>query len=185
MHSLALVPLFQEKLNVSKTEAIWRVIGILVLSLFALAIAAAVIINFPIHSSFTQTIPLLPGNHVQVSKILDGEVLVGHDQFLQVAQGNPTFVSPGDDAIVYYTKAGGVAYRYEEKVHLGPPYTVSSRIENGMVIRNMERDTLGMVLVFVVLPIIGFVGLLTLFVKLDSKLLSGYGSGSKYLTVWL
>ena len=96
---LALVSKFGEELDVSRTNAIWRVIGFFFLSTCFVAIIAFFFALFPYTASFTEEVVLLPGNHIQVQQILDGEVVVEKAQFLEMAKGNTTFVALGERII--------------------------------------------------------------------------------------
>ena len=143
---MGLVEKFQEKLEVSRKEAVARVIVFTVLSLCCLAVIAIVAIGFPYAGSYNETVALLPGDHVQVKEILDGEVLVDEAKFLQVAKGNTTFVELGEETIVYLTKVAGVSYRYEQTVPLRDGYKVSTQhVEGGTAVREINRKTGSMV----------------------------------------
>ncbi len=172
-----LVQKFQKELDVSKVNAVWRVIGFFFLSACFVATIVVPFVIFPRPSSFTEEVPLLPGNHVQVSKILDGEVLVGKTQFLQVAEGNTTFVSLEENGITYMTKVAGVSYRYDQAAVPRFPYVVSSQQiqQKGLVVRQMSRDTHDTVMIYIVLPLIPFIILFVFTYKTQYKHVSGYG----------
>ena len=68
-----IVRLFQERLAVSRENAIWRIIGFISLSVGFMAIIACAVIFFPYTTSLREEIPLLDGNHTEVSKV-NGDV---------------------------------------------------------------------------------------------------------------
>lgn len=185
MSALALVPKFQERLNVSKANAIWRAIGFFSLVACSVATIAVVFTFFPYAASFTEEVPLLPGNHIQVQKILDGEVLVNKTQFLQTAEGNTTFVSSEEKTIVYMAKVAGVSYRYDQTVPLRYGYFVSSwQIQNGIVVREINRSKGMMIVTYVVIPMVVLFILFVLSLKVQLKYISGYGRDAVYRQVW-
>ena len=161
MNALALIPKFQERLGVSRANAVWRVIGFLFLSACFVATIALVVIVFPYTAGFTEKIPLLPGDHTQVQKILAGEVLVNRAQFLQIAEGNTTFVALGTETIFYMTKVAGVSYRYDQDIQAIPlrfhwNYFVSSQqIQNEMVVREINRKiNIGVTIILYILSLV-------------------------------
>jgi hypothetical protein len=155
MKALALVPKFQEKLEIPKKEAISRVIRFFLLSACFVAVVVLVTTFFPYAASFTEEFVLLPGNHIQVEEILDGEVLLGEDQFLQKAEGSATFVALGEEAIVYMTKVAGISYRHDQTAPTYFNYYISSqKIQDGVALREMARIRSTMVFVWIVLPLI-------------------------------
>lgn len=177
MGALALVSKFQERLEVSKANAIWRVIGLLIILACAVAVVMVAAIGFPYASSFTDEIPLLPGNHIQVSKILDGEVLVSKAQFLQTAVGNMTFISlekhQEQYTIVYMAKVAGVSYRYEQDAPVRYNYVVpNQQIQNGRLIREIDRNTAGMIWTNILLPIFALFVLFIFFVCVETRKIS-------------
>lgn len=56
----SLVSKFQERLHVSRVNAIWRVVGFLFLSFCFAAIIGIGVISFPNIARFIEKIPLLP-----------------------------------------------------------------------------------------------------------------------------
>ncbi len=181
-----LVTLFQEKLDVSVKNATYRVIGVVVVLICAVATLVATISTFPFASNLTERISLLPGNYTQVDEIRDGDVMVNTAQFLQVAKGNTSFVSLGNRAIVYMTKVGGVSYRHEDAIGwYFSYYNTSSHIENGVLIRERERSVGEMIFGHIILPLMILFMLLLTFVQLESKRLSGWESNAEYASVWI
>jgi hypothetical protein len=181
-----LVSLFQEKLDVSVKNATYRVIGVVVVLICAVATLVAAIGTFPFASNLTERISLLPGNYTQVDEIRDGDVMVNTAQFLQMAKGSVSFVSLEGCAIVYMTKVGGISYRHEDAIDYNLSYyNASSRIENGVMVREMERSVAEMIFVHIILPLLFLFTLLLIFVRLEGKRLSGWGSNAKYATVWI
>lgn len=136
-----LVQKFQERLQISKEDAACRLIAFcLCAGLFA-AIILGMAIYFPYASAHTEKVALLPGNHIQVQKILDGDVIVEEADFLRLASHNKSFVALEERQIVYMTKIAGVSYRYNQAVPLRNDYTVySQQIENGMAVREIKRN---------------------------------------------
>jgi len=185
---MSLVKKFQERLSISREMAIWRVIGFLFILACCVAVVVIAIADFPYAASFTEEVSLLPDNHVQVSKILDGEVLVGRDQFLQVAEGNTVFIALGEETITYMTKVAGVSYRYNKILTpVRHVYSVSQQIKNGMVVREMERNTGIMIMTYIVAPLFTLFILFILIIWTQTKRVSGWGWGESavYREVWL
>lgn len=151
----SLVKTFQNRLGIPRGEAVGRIIGLCLLITLALAIVATVFTFFP-YSGQVDTVSILPGNHIQVSKILDGEVQVERGQFLQLAENNQTFIALEDEAISYMVKAGGVSYRYEQVAGYNTfRYDLSNQtIKQGMVVREFHRDIFDMIVVFIALPLL-------------------------------
>jgi len=152
----ALIPKFQKRLEIPRVNAVRRVVLFLFLSASFAATVALSVMLFPYTDGFTEKIPLLPGNHIRVQEILNGEVLVSRSQFLQIAKENVTFIALGKKAIVYMTKVGGVSYRYNEDIHhtrFG--YFVSSQsIQNEIAIRKIKRDNVNMIISHVGIPLL-------------------------------
>jgi len=181
MNALALVPKFQKRLKVSRVNAIWRVIGFLFLSVCFVAVIALAATFFPYTASFNEEVPLLPGNHVQVEKILDGEVQVNRAQFLEIAEGNTTFVSLEEETIFYMTKVAGVSYRYEQTISHPWNYLVSSqKIQNEILVREINRNVGAMILCHIILPLAVLGMLFCLRVFIQRKRVSEEGSDAVF-----
>jgi hypothetical protein len=188
--ALALVTLFEEKLEIPRAEAVKRVIKLVLCLICSLVAIGLAIAYFPYAPSFTEEFPLLPGgNHVQVSKILDGEVLVDRTQFLKVAEGSTTFISifegKMEENVIYMTKVEGVSYRYEQSIPAFNDYSISSfHVKNGVIVIEMERKTGTMIGLYIILPFC-VVAIMFLFSTLiQSKRMSGFGSSAVYNGVW-
>ncbi len=170
MNALALVPKFQKELGIPKGKAIWKVIQLIFLALCCIAATWLTIRTFPYAAGFTEQVSLLPGDHIQVSMILDGEVLVDKTQFSQIAEGNTIFVSPGGAIIAYMTKAEGISYRYNDAVPLRYGYSVSSQqIQNGMIDREITRDMATMIILYIAVPLVILLILYILFLFVQSS----------------
>ena len=155
MNMSALIPKFQKRLEIPRVNAVRRVVLFLFLSACFAATVALSVILFPYTDGFTEKISLLPGNHIRVQEILNGEVLVSRSQFLQMEKENVTFIALGKSAIVYMTKVRGISYRYNEDIHTRFGYFVSSQsIQNEFAIREIERDNKYIILNHIVLPLL-------------------------------
>ena len=191
MKTLALlVTLFEESLEIPRAEAVKRVIKLILCVVCSLVVIGLTIVYFPYASSFTEKFPLLSGgSYVQVSKILDGEVLVDRTQFLKVAEGNITFVSilegKVERNIIYMTKVGGMSYRYEQNVPTYHDYSVSSfRVENEKIVVEMEREMGTMIGTYIVLPLCLLALLSIAFSFIQAKKVSGFRDSAVYNSVW-
>lgn len=170
MKRLSLVAKFQKELDVPKGEAIFRVIMFLLLLACFVAVVVLIFVYFPYTGTFTQKVPLLPGDHVEVKKILDGEVLLSRDQFLKKAKGNKVFVAFEDGterinkSIIYMTKTEGMTYRYDQPLpNIGICDRVASRsFKNGMAFRKISRDVVFVIVIFIIMPLLILVILLLL-----------------------
>lgn len=179
-----LVSMFRQRLGVSKGNAIWRVIGFLFLPICFVVTIIVAVTFFPYSESLTEEIALLPGNHIQVQQILDGEVLVDRAQFLKMAKGNPIFVASGEMTIVYMTKVAGVSYRYNQDTPLHLRYFVSSqKIRNGMLIKERGRSAFAMILFNVISPLFTLFLLFFLIIRVQQKK-AGFGSSDAQRKVW-
>ncbi|OGY27502.1 MAG: hypothetical protein A2Z42_03700 [Candidatus Woykebacteria bacterium RBG_19FT_COMBO_43_10] len=149
----SIVATFERKLECSRAEAIWRMIGLPIFLIAAIAVVGIAAAFFPYKSSYKQQIPALPGDHFQASEILDGEVLVNESQFLELASGNQTFIAPGKYDVSYMVKVGGISYRYDQPTsHNSLRYNVGTQqVQDGVVIRELRRDPIVMVLLFIVI----------------------------------
>ena len=160
----SLVATFERKLECSNDEAFWRVVELFFIPVVMGGVIAVVAFFFPYQSSYTQEFPVLPGDHVQASKILDGEVLVDREQFLELAKGNQTFIAVGDSDIRYMVKEDGVSYLYVQSAgHDGMRYYVGNHeIQDNVVVRELQRDMASMLALFIASPIIVLVMLFEL-----------------------
>lgn len=181
----ALVGTFQARLQISRGEASWRVVGFCLFSIAVLAVIAATAAFFPRQGSYSDRIPVLPGQHTQVSQILDGEVLVERDQFLQLAKGKEAFIALGDGAISYMVKVDNVSYRHDQNAGYDKiRYGIGSQtIHEGVVVRelhrNLEAVTIGL---FIVEPLLLIVVLLFLVLTVQHK---RHGYRGPYNYVWI
>lgn len=182
---MSLIQAFQNDLQIEKASAVWRIIALCFLSVCFVVVVAIWLWSFPYESEFTDTVYLLHGNHTQVAAILDGEVLVGSEQFLRVAEGNQTFVSLGEKTVSYMTKVAGVSYRYNQDAPPPHGYSVSSqRISDQVVIRDIERDTSNMIIENIILPLALTAVVVLLIMRIQVKRVSGYGSNAVYAHVF-
>jgi hypothetical protein len=182
-----LVQKFQERLEVSRKTAMWRVIEFFIILFCTLAAISLAIILFPYAGGFTEKFPLLPGNRIQVAKILDGDVLVeDENEFLRLAEKNVIFFSLGGNAIEYMTKVSGISYRYDQTIPLSSAYFVfSKKVTGNQVIRKIKRSLFYMIFVHIVLPLLILFVLFLLFVDIQQKRVSGWGKDTIYRQVWL
>lgn len=128
---------------------------------------------FPRETTVIRSYPLLPGKHTLVSSILDGDVGVNGDQFLEVAKGHQTFVAASYAAITYLVKVEGVSYRYDQhtdgpgspryyeaytKAQIGTQVTNRSNEEGyispKVLVREFHRDTGAVILLLLIVPAI-------------------------------
>lgn len=159
----SLVGTFEAKLSCSSTEAVWRIIGLSLLLVAMVAVVASVVTFFPYQKERTESIPILHGNHVEVSEILDGEVLVEGDMFLGLSEGNTTFIALGDHTISYMTKVDGISYRHNQSVHLDMRYDVyAQEIRGDTVVRILHKSMQTTWGTFTFLPVLVLLALLVL-----------------------
>jgi hypothetical protein len=180
-----LIQKFQKELEVSKNNAILRVTLLVFLCICFFATIALAAFYFPYAGSYAEKVDLLSGSHVQVKEILGGDVLVDKPQFLQIAQGNGSFIALGENDIVYMAKALDISYRCEQVVPERYGYFVSSQhIEDGRAVREMARDT-GATVKNIVLPGIMLICLFGCMVFVQTRHVSGYCSTAAYKSVWV
>jgi hypothetical protein len=118
MNAVPLVSTFQRKLEVSREEAKKKVGDFIIWTVLFLAALVSAIVFFPYSSQIIEETVLLPSTHVQSSEILTyGEVLVSRDQFLELAEGQKTFVAATHESTIYMMKKDGVWYRYDDIVN--------------------------------------------------------------------
>jgi len=181
---------FQTRLTVSKINATWRVIAFCGLIGLFIQVLVGSFLFFPYQAEFVDTVDLIPGNHTQVQNILDGEVLVGKEQFLQIMDANTTFISLGEKTISYMTKVDGVSYRYNQDTPInhgfyGNSYFVySQEIEKGTVIRKIHRNT-GIMVGAIIIPLVILFLLFLFTFRIQIKHVSGYGKNGVYVHVWV
>lgn len=174
----SLVGTVEGKLGCSSDEAVWRIIGISLLSVATVAVIALVLVFFPYQGKKTQDISILPGSHVEILEILDGEALVDGDKFLEVAEGNKTFIALGDHATSYMVKDEGISYRHSQPVHLDVRYRVGDQeIQGDTVVRILHKKTDYMWGMFIAMP--AFV-LLVLFLLTWATTHKQYGTYGNY-----
>ena len=148
-----LVSKFQQRLGISRGEAIRRVTIFCFFGVAFVAIIALAILFAPYHG-FTEKTPLLPGDHILVEKILDGDCLVSEADWLRLAEGSTTFVSGKVGAIVYMTKVDGIVYRYDQAIPDYFRYRIASqKVSDGMFVRELVAYKLIAVVAFVLMPI--------------------------------
>lgn len=147
-----LIEKFEERLEVSKGNAIWRIIGFISLSVGSMAIIACAVIFFPYTISLREEIPLLDGNHTEVSKV-NGDVFLDKDSFIKLM--NKSFVFLNEESITYMTKSDGISYCYEHIVPVRYRYHIQSQqIQGGLVVREIKIDRFSIIATHTILPLI-------------------------------
>ena len=166
----SLVGTVKRKLECSSDEAVWRIIAISLLFVATVAVIATVFVFFPYQGEKTQYISILPGSHVELLAILDGENLVDGDKFLEVAEGNKTFIALGDNAISYMVEDEGISYRHSQPVHLDARYDVHDQeIQDDTVIRILHKRTDYMWGMFIAYPALVLVVMFLLFMLVTHR----------------
>lgn len=179
-----IIRLFEERLEVSRGNAIWRVIASIFLSASFIAIIACAGIFFPYTASFREEIPLLHGNHTEVSKV-NADVVVDKDNFIKIMK-DKTLVSLNGDTITYMTKSDGMSYCYEDIVSVGRRYHIQSqRIQGGLVVREIKLRKFFTVVFQIIAPLLGLFVLSRLIDNAQGRRVSGYGSSAVYKNVWI
>lgn len=177
-----IIRLFEERLEVSRGNAIWRVISFISLSVGFIAIIACAVIFFPY--SFREEIPLLHGKHTEVLKV-NADIVVDKDNFIKMMK-DKTFVSLDRNTITYMTKFDGISYCYEDIVPIGCRYYIQSqRIQGGLVVREMKLDKSFTVTLQIITPLFGLFVLFRLIDNAQGRRVSGHGSRAVYKNVWI
>lgn len=156
-----LVNKFQERLDVSRRNAVLRVIGFVSLSVCFVAMIFALSYIISLYTyNFKEEIPLLSGEHIQV-KFLNGDVSVDKEKFTELMKkgegkfSNEIFVCLDGERIVYMTKVAGLKYIYEHIVPVShnlfllpsEDYLIRfQRIQDGFVVREIKLDMVGITL---------------------------------------
>ena len=181
-----LVRIFQERLQVSRRNAICRIIAFIFCCVLFLAVLACSAIFFTYNAKFQEKTLLLPGNHIEVKNILlDADFFVDGAQFMSKMEGNETFVllSKKEEAVYYLTKARW-KYIYKQIIPVPNGYWISSQqIKNGFVVSEIVWDANNEVLFHAILPsfALGAIGFVIMFVITWR---SSPVHGEVSLTVW-
>ena len=108
-----LIRFFQGRLGCSWEVATARVQRLAFLLVTALAFIVLAVFLFRImeHSS-QKSVELLPGEHTIVSTIVDGDVVVDRESFIDLAYDNPSFVAQTKMFVSYFAEVEGVGFRF-------------------------------------------------------------------------
>ena len=142
-----LVKKFQDRLEVSRENAIWRIIMFIFLSICFVTTLATAVLFFPSRSSFREEIPILSlplsGIYTQTpAREIHGDVEVDKDKFIEMAKGNQISVYLYGNGIIYTTKVAGLLYCYKQIIApVDRWYFIHShRVQDGFVIREIKRN---------------------------------------------
>ena len=156
--NIGLVAKFQERLEVSRGNAIWRVIGFIFLLSCFIGIISVSAIFFPYTASFKEEISLLHGHHIQVRELYPvlktGIFKEGQEEFskvkevnkrkfLELMKGNETFLCLYREKILYLTKIGdGLVYYCNHAIPVSENYLIHTEtVQNGHLVREMKKYT--------------------------------------------
>ncbi|MBM2817791.1 MAG: hypothetical protein HW401_381 [Parcubacteria group bacterium] len=167
---LGLVGKFQQKLQVSRRNAIWRVIAFIFCCVLFLAIAVCPFILSYNGKDEVKTL-LLPCNYIEVEEILNADFFVDRAQFMSMPkiEGNETFFSfsKKEEVVYYLTTKAGLKYVYKETIPVPSGYFISSQgIQNGFLVSEIIWDPTKMALFYAFLPafLLGVIGFVLMFV---------------------
>ncbi|MBI1984498.1 MAG: hypothetical protein HYS60_00085 [Candidatus Wildermuthbacteria bacterium] len=143
--------------------------------LFSLLVllVTGITIYFPREKLITRQYPLISGDQVLVSSVLNGDVEVKVDQFLKLAEGHPIFIAPAYSKIEYLVKVDGVSYRYNQHTD-GPGFPRYVEIQeraqmvNGILVREFHTEANSMIIFLVIMPGIVVVLLVWAIVQVNS-----------------
>ena len=162
-----IVARFQERLEVTKGNAICRVIAFIFCCILFLGVLTCSIVFFGYDAKFEQKTPLLPGNHIEVESILNADVFVDKAKFLEVMNGNETFVlfsmrASWYEDVFYMTNRAGLKYVYKQIIPVPDGYWIKSqKIQNGFLVNNIEWNPDMKALFHVFLPAIAMGSILS------------------------
>ena len=163
-----IVAKFQERLEITKRNAICRVIAFIFCCILFLGVLTCSIVFFGYNATLEQKTPLLPGNHIEVESILTADVFVDKAKFLEVADGNETFVlfsTRGWYGYVFYmtTNQSGLKYVYKQTISVPDGYWImDEKIQDGYLVNEIAWDPNKKALVHAVLPTIAMGSILLL-----------------------
>jgi len=166
----SLISLFMERLGITKISAIKRIIGIAIVLLLAVAAVIGFLFIFPYASKISIQTELITDNHIQVSEILNGDVLVDKDYFLEISKGQQTFISLNNSTISYYFKKDGISYRYNQQVFYDSNnyYIADRNIKDSVLFVNLKRNTI-VIVIYIILIIFFLCFLLSFFSSMQRK----------------
>ncbi len=180
-----LISMFQERLDVSKQNAITRVILFLTLILCFAATIVITVWIFPYHSSYpTSNIKLPAGNYEVAMKISEQGIQLNEKQFYQKTSsvsdtififvfnnGNATFMTNINRTIFYCKRQiAEIPFFYEAK---------NVEFKNGILTFEEIRSTTAMILAGIILPFLFLLVLSGLILNTESKK-DGYGYNDKH-----
>ena len=191
-----LISKFQEKLNVSKENAIFRVVMMLVFVVCFIVTIVVTLINFPYHYNYPVTKISVPnGNYEVVVSITRQGIQLTEKQFYdRLSLSDTIFVfvnSYGTAIFMVYKK--GMSFYYKKDVVVNNSYFYSIykiSIDNGVLIVEKARSAHEMFIGAIVRPIfLLLLFLLFAFVTQFKEIGYGYNSEdklkTKYANVWL
>lgn len=167
-----MVRLFQERLDVSRGEAIWRLIGCFsLLACFGATIFALSYVSLLYTYNFKEKIPMLHGRYTKV-ELLNGDVTVDKEKFTELMKkgegkfSNEIFVCLDRERIVYMTKVEGLKYLYYEQIipvsHYHPIlFQQTQQIKDGFVEREIKSNRTGVTLVLMLTLMVLFLFLIS------------------------
>ena len=190
-----LISKFQEKLSISKGNAIFRIVLLFCCFACFIAIFPITFLNFPYHYSYPVFKIAIPAGHYEVAmKITEQGIELNEKQFYgQLSSNDTTFISVDrlGTAIFMVNKNGGSFY-YKKATENPYFYNVKkvSIANNTFLVIERTRSLLAVIFRGIVLPIFAifcclFFALITQFKE------NGYGYddngkyGKKFVEVWI
>lgn len=186
---IGLVKKFEEKLEVSKRNAIGRVIAFIFCCVVFVTILVYSFVSIaypPEFETIEYKIPLLFGNSniIETEEILNGDIILNKETFIHIMKDNDIFVSLGRENIIYMINVSGLKYVHKQIIPVRPGYFIfSGHIQNGYVVIKMKFDAHRMSLLHAFLPalLLGTI-LFVVFYVINWKSSSIPGETAK--TVW-
>lgn len=166
----SLILLFTEKLEIPKASAIVRIVCMGIVLLLALATIIIWFVFFPYNSEKSIQIETIPGQHTQVSEILNSDILIDQDHFLEISKNQKTFISFKESTISYYLKKEEISYRYDQQFFYDSRYDIDDRnIRDGILFVNLKRSTSVIATVFIIFPFLFICMLAVFFITIQKK----------------
>ncbi|HEY4695136.1 MAG TPA: hypothetical protein VIH52_04220 [Candidatus Nanoarchaeia archaeon] len=137
-----LVRTFEERLQVSRREAVKRSIMVALLTLFVAMAGFGWVELFPWAPQTTKTDSFLPVQFTPVESVLGGDVELNRADFLKTVQDKNVFVAVRGNSITYLLKDDDVAYRHYRYTQspFGYEFNQKYTVENGQVVRHFVRN---------------------------------------------
>lgn len=161
-----LIQKFTDKLGVSKGNAIARIISMMIIALVIIVVTIILFGVFFLHhpKSLEIQTDTISNNLIQVPEILNGDVLVGLDQFKEIAGNRQVFVSMNNEKIYYYIKVDNISYVYYQLIYSEWRYMViNQEINNNVIFSVLKINPFSITIILLIYAVI-VVGLVCIFV---------------------